>query len=64
RLRLGWPIAAAEVTSFRTTAVSVRVQASAGVAHFQFDGDPGGELPLSVVVAPSSMRLLVPAAAG
>ena len=64
RLRLGWPIAAAEVTSFRTTAVSVRVQASPGVAHFQFDGDPGGELPLSVVVAPSSMRLLVPAAAG
>lgn len=58
RLKLGLAIGAGEVTVFRAKAVSVRVADGGSPAEFQFDGDPGGELPLQVRVEPGSLRLL------
>lgn len=58
RLKLGLPIGAGEVTVFRARAVSVRVVDGGRPADFQFDGDPGGQLPLQVRVEPGSLSLL------
>ena len=58
RLKLGLPIGVAEVTVFRTSAVSVRVVDGGFPAEFQYDGDPGGPLPLRVQVEPGSLCLL------
>ncbi len=57
RTRLGFGDRDTEVTRFRAAEIEVRSDST--LARAQFDGDPAGDCPVRISIAPSSMTLVV-----